>query len=334
MCVLKNRSRLWTTQIVTGSLEVLSVRPRPQRQRRLLLSSVLLIDQFHLSLMWIKFQPAGSFPLSNLCLAWTLSRVAWRGKEIWVGVYEQVGQCAWSTGWRRYQVVLWSFGTEPCQWVGGWLPRTAVSTVRQLETGRFRCSRWNSRMDQTSLTVLVPAVCSDTVVEGVCLPCCVTDCLTAPPLPSRLTGHWVPRWSTETLRVSLNMQKRPGDDGGESCWRSYFQPREYVVMGMLTSLVVSTALRVAAFQPGRLFKMISISCSRNWIVCPRLLNTGALQDKKYWPSSERRMMQLLDEESPEHCYVLHQHEEVFLVSWFHWFPLLVALRGPYKIMAC
>lgn len=45
-------------------------------------------------------------------------------------------------------------------------------------------------------------------------------------------------------------------------------------------------------------------------------------------------MQLLDEGSPEHCYVLHQQEEVFLVSWFHWFPLLLAPRGPYKIEAC
>lgn len=35
------------------------------------------------------------------------------------------------------------------------------------------------RMDQPSLAALVPAFCSDKVPVGVCLPCCVTDCLTA-----------------------------------------------------------------------------------------------------------------------------------------------------------
>lgn len=68
----------------------------------------------------------------------------------------------------------------PEAWDGG--GTRAVSAVRRLETGRVRCSRWNGRMDQTSLTVLVPAVCSDVIVEGGCLPRCVTDCLTAPPL--------------------------------------------------------------------------------------------------------------------------------------------------------
>ena len=109
----KSRSHSLTMQIIKISLEMLSVRPWLQRQRRMLLSSVLLIYQFHLSLMWITFQPAGSFPLSISLSQPDSEPCGLMGKRD-MGVHEQTeALCVRSVGQRRYQVVLGTFGTEP-----------------------------------------------------------------------------------------------------------------------------------------------------------------------------------------------------------------------------
>lgn len=129
MSLCKSRSHSLTMQIIKISLEMLSVRPQLQRQRRMLLSSVLLIYQFHLSLMWTKLQPAGSFPLSVSVSHPDSEPCGLMGKRD-LGVHGWTeALCVQSVRQTRYRVVFGTFGTDPWEWEGDY-PELPVS-VRQ-----------------------------------------------------------------------------------------------------------------------------------------------------------------------------------------------------------
>lgn len=160
---------------------MLNVRSWLQRQRRVLLSSVLLIYQFQSCLMWIKFQPAGSFPLSISLFCPDSKPCSLMG--------EKRSGCP-LTNWRHCTSKAMARGGTG-QYLGLLTPFPEGGSVitpnhphllwDSVETGRFRCSGWNGRMGQPALPCLLLVITSNAVVEGVPLVCCITRCSTASP---------------------------------------------------------------------------------------------------------------------------------------------------------
>lgn len=237
---------------------MLNVRPWLQRQRRILLPSILLIWQSHLGLMWIISQPSWLHSLS-VSLWPRLSHRSLLGKGELSVCGGNEALCVPGAGqW----VVLSTLGTRPCGWEADY-PEPLVSAVRQHGSREVWVQqiRW-------------PAGCPGSSVLLQCyggLPHCITDWL-------RMCTH------SHSLALPHHL--------------AHSYTHTLILISHTLVLLVSAAVGTWAFPGAQLFKVVVwIFCSRHWTVCMRLLNIAKLQNKKYWPSSGRRRMQLLDAES-------------------------------------
>lgn len=120
---------------------MLNVGPWLQRQRSMLLSSILLIWQSHLSLTWIISQPSWLHSLSVSLWPRLWAAETWWGRESWVSVEKMrhsVSQVQ-DRGCTRQSSGPWA-----SKWEADY-PEPLAPAVRQQETGRFGGSRWGGR---------------------------------------------------------------------------------------------------------------------------------------------------------------------------------------------